>query len=138
MANTMELEINGSVHIFKAGFAFIRKVEPLHKQKQNGVESNVGLNFLVAGLVDRDADALLDALNYMNEGDHNRLTRTALEEYIEEHEDIDGLFDQVLDFLQTANCTKSKVSNFMQKVEEIRKRQETEALGHGGNSTSNA
>ena len=40
MANTMELEINGTVYAFKAGFAFIREAEPIRKQKQNAYVQN--------------------------------------------------------------------------------------------------
>ena len=50
MAQVMELTINGNIFKFKAGFAFIREIEPIKKQKQNGVEQDVGLNYILGGL----------------------------------------------------------------------------------------
>jgi len=108
MAHVMELEINGEMYPFKAGFAFIREVDPLKKQTQNGVSENVGLNALLYGLHDGDTEDLLTTLFAMNKGEEKRLTKKALEEYIENTEDIDKLFATVLDFLSESPCVKKK------------------------------
>ncbi len=137
MANTMELEMNGTVYAFKAGFAFIREVDPLHKQKRNGIEENVGLNVLLGGLLDKNADDLLTALIAMNKGQEQRVTKKELEEYIEEHDDIESLYGQVIDFLSNANCTKAKMLQLTELYQEMQKKQRADLLGHGANSTSN-
>ncbi len=137
MANTMELEINGTVYAFKAGFAFIREAEPIKKQKQNGTEQNVGLNFILGSLYDGDVDALLLTLDLMNKGQTPRVTRANLEAYIEDCDDIEHMFKDVMDFLQDANCTRTKARRFLQMVQEMEERQKQEALktSPGENST---
>lgn len=136
MAHIMELTINDKVYQFKAGFAFIREVEPMRKQKQNGLEEDVGLNMLIGGLYDRDADDLLTVLYAMNKGQQPRVTRTDLEEYIEECDDIEGLFKQVNDFLLESNCTKAKTAKLGQMYDRMMENQGMSAPG--GTSTGNA
>ena len=128
MANTMELEINGTVYAFKAGFAFIREAEPIKKQKQNGVEQNVGLNFILGSLYDGDVDVLLMALDLMNKGQTPRVTKADLESYIENCDDIEHTFKDVMDFLQDANCTRTKARKFYKMVQEMEERQKQETL----------
>lgn len=124
----MELEINGEVYAFKAGFAFIREAEPIKKQKQNGTEQNVGLNFILGSLYDGDVDVLLTTLDLMNKGQTPRVTRAKLEAYIEDCDDIESLFKDILDFLQSANCTRTKARRFLQMVQEMEERQKQETL----------
>ena len=119
MANVMELEINGSVYRFKAGFAFIREVEPLKTQVQNGVRQDVGLNFVLAGIYDGDVESLRIALDKMNKGETPRITQAQLEEYIEECDDIEKLFKDTMDFLSNANCLKLKVKKFAKAVADL-------------------
>lgn len=140
MSQIMELEINGTVYAFKAGFAFIREAEPIKKQKQNGVEQNVGLNYILGALYDGDVDVLLTTLDLMNKGQNPRVTRANLESYIEEHDDIETLFGDLLGFLQNANCTKKKAKKFLQMVQEMEAKQKKEILesNHGETSTGNA
>ncbi len=126
MANIMELEIDGEVYQFKAGFAFIREVDPMHKQKQNGVEENVGVNLLIGGLFDKDTEDLLTALYAMNKGQTPRIAKGKLEEYIEDCEDIDGLFDQVNDFLSHANCVKSKAKRLGEMYQRMLEKQKAD------------
>ncbi|MDO4803889.1 MAG: tail assembly chaperone [Lachnospiraceae bacterium] len=138
MANLMELEIGGTVYSFRAGFAFIREVDPMKKQKQNGMEQNVGLNVLIGGLYDGNVDDLLTCLDAMNKTEKPRATKTALEGYIEECDDIDGLFDQVKDFLSNANCTRRKARQLAEMYDKMMQKQREELLGHGESSTGNA
>ncbi len=119
MANVMELTIGGTVYQFKAGFSFIREVEPLKTQVQNGMKQDVGVNFILAGLHDGDAESLLTALDKMNKGQEPRIAREKLEEYIEECDDIEALFSDTLDFLKNANCLKKKVKSFEKAVAEL-------------------
>ena len=119
MANAMELEINGSVYRFKAGFAFIREVEPLKTQVQNGVRQDVGLNFVLAGIYDGDVESLRIALDKMNKGENPRITKAQLEEYIEECDDIEKLFKDTIDFLSNANCLKLKAKKFAKAVADL-------------------
>ena len=138
MANIMELEIGGEVYSFRAGFAFIREVDPMKKQKQNGMEQDVGLNVLIGGLYDGNVDDLLTCLDIMNKTEKPRAARGTLEAYIEDCEDIDALFEKVKDFLLNANCTRKKAKKLDEMYEKMMKKQEEELLGHGESSTGSA
>lgn len=135
MAKNLELEIGGIVHQFRAGFDFIDAVEPLTKQTQNGYTEEVGLNKILYGLQEGDARDLATALYYMNKGDDKRLSMKAVQQYIEDHEDVEKLFTTVKDFLLSSNCTKLKLKKATLRTLMIEKNLETSL---GGNSGTNA
>ena len=126
MAHVMELEIDNAIYQFKAGFAFIREVDPMQKQRQNGIEENVGLNLLIGGLYDKDTEDLLTALYAMNKGQNPRVTKSKLEEYIEDCDDVEGLFDQVVDFLSKSNCVKSKAKRLGEMYQKMMEKQKAD------------
>ena len=74
----------------------------------------------------------------MNKGQSPRITKAKLEEYIEDCDDIEGLFDQVNDFLLNANCTKTKAKRLAKMYEKMMERQEAELMGRGRISTGDA
>lgn len=135
MAKNLELEIGGVVHQFRAGFEFIDAVEPLTKQTQNGWTEEVGLNKMLLGLQDGDARDLANALYYMNIGDEHRLSKKAVQQFIEDHEDVEKLFTQVKDFLLSSNCTKMKLKKTTLRALMAEKQMEASL---GGNSGTNA
>ena len=106
----MELTIDGVVYNFCFGMGFLREVNSKIKANVDGlkgVDKNIGLQYMVAGLLDGDVEALVDALDAANKGQNPRLTKKRIDAYIDnEVEDIDGLFDQVVDFLSQTNATK--------------------------------
>ena len=121
----MELTIGNQVYEFKAGIGFMREANKRVVEKIDNTDTyrGVGLTYLVAGIIDGDVDDLVDALDLMNEGRKPRVTRAQLEEYVEDVEDIDKLFEDVLDFFANANVSKRIVKNL---TERIKKAQEAE------------
>ena len=119
----MELTINGIVYKFKASIGFVRKVNKNVTQKDElGVEKQVGLTYLVAGLVDGEIEELINALDYLNDGMTPRVTREQIEEYIETT-DVEKLFEVVIDFLSSANASKVAIKKLFERVEEAKKRE---------------
>lgn len=120
----LELTINDKVYEFKAGIGFLRDANKRVQQKIEGSDrvKDTGLQFLVAGLIDGEVEDLIDALDLMNKGFEPRLTKKQIEEYIEEVEDIDKLFDDVLGFLKNANVSKRITNNLLKAVEEQKKK----------------
>lgn len=120
-----ELTIDRTVYQFNFGFGFLREVQGRVKKKTEGVtgrEENLGLYFLIAGLEDGNIEDLCDALIAGNKGQDPRLTRQALEAYLEDPDtDIDQIFADLLDFLSQCNCTKKTY----QKIQDLIARQET-------------
>ena len=115
----MELTINGKVYQFKASIAFMRLANNLVEEKvdNTNLAQKVGLRYLIAGLIDGDVEQLINALDFMNTGFDQRLTRKEIEDFIEdENVDVDGIFEMVLDFLSKANVSKRTYNALMEQV----------------------
>lgn len=116
-----ELTIDGAVYQFHFGMGFMREINkkvgaPI--QDLPDVKKNIGLQYMVAGVIDGDLEALVDILEVANKGQNPRITRAALDAYIDdESTDIDALFDEVLDFLKSANATKKTVAGLLEAIE---------------------
>lgn len=116
-----ELTVNGVVYQFLFGMGFMREINKTVVAKvDNGSNAtkNMGLQYAVAGVVDGDLEALVDILDVANKGQNPRITRNALDSYIEdESTDIDKLFTDVLYFLGKANATKKTTALILEAVE---------------------
>ena len=121
----MELTINGTVYEFNFGMGFLREINKRVQTSVDGlkgVDKNIGLQFTVASIIDGDVEALVDALDIANKGMNPRLTRQALDAYIDDSDtDIDGLFSMVIDFLARANATKKTVASLQEAIKEASK-----------------
>lgn len=116
-----ELTINDQVYQFKFGLGFMREINKQVRKPIEGMPGemqDVGLQFAVASLIDEDPVALVDVLDIANKTEKPRVTKAALDAYIEdESTDIDALFKEVLDFLCKANATKKIALAVMNMVE---------------------
>lgn len=107
-----ELTIDGAVYGFNFGFGFYRDIDKtvIGKADQNGVSSKMGLQYKIARIVDLDPDAIVDVLDCANKyaGDgYSRLTRSAIEGYVQSDScDIEELAGKLLDFFRMNNTTK--------------------------------
>lgn len=118
---TLELTIDKTVYEFKAGIGFMRDINDRIKQEvpgMKGIKTSVGLRYFTALVIDGDVDALIEILWCMNKGFDPRVTKEILENYIEEVEDIDELFDKVLDFLSQSNACRKEVNSIRKSMDE--------------------
>lgn len=116
-----ELTIENEVYQFNAGMGFVKEINKTVQIPVDGVPSvkqNAGVRYKIGQLLDGDVEALVDVLDVANKGQSLRATRTLLEKYIEdESTDIDKLFEDVLNFLSNANCTKKAVRELREVAE---------------------
>lgn len=126
----LELTIKGSVYQFNFGMGFMREVNKKYQKPIDGLKDakeNVGLQMMVMGILAKDAEFLVEVLNAANIGKTPRVTKDLLDYYIDEEcENIDVLFEQVLDFLKKKNATKNitlKLEEEQKKLEEEQKKQ---------------
>jgi hypothetical protein len=122
----LELTINGKVYEFKFGMGFMREVNKYFQKPIDGIKDakeNVGLQMMVAGIYAKDAEYLARVLDAANKGFSPRVTVALLDAYIDECEDIDQLFEDVLDFLKTANATKNVTNQFIEQMEAAMEKQ---------------
>lgn len=118
-----ELTIGGQVYQFKFGMGFMREINKKVSQAVDGApkdyKKNVGLNYAIAGIIDGDVEELVDVLIAANKGMQLRVTKELLDNFIDDEcEDIDIVFEEVLNFLGKANATKKAVANLQKMIEE--------------------
>ena len=119
-----EITINDVVYQFNLGMGFMREINKKVTTPIDGlkdVKKNIGLQYLVASIIDGDLEALVEVLDCANKGQNPRVTRQLLDAYIDdESTDIDALFDQVLDFLKKTNATAKTVGDLLRVIEEAK------------------
>lgn len=117
-----ELTINGQVYEFQFGMGFMREVNKKYQKPIDGIKDqkeNVGLQMMVAGVIAKDAEFLVEVLEAANKSKTPRVTRALLDSYIDnECEDIDEVFESVLDFLKKTNATKNTTIKMVEAIEE--------------------
>lgn len=117
----MELTINGEVYQFNFGMGFLREINKrvsVPVDNLPGVKRNIGLSYLISGVIDRDPEDLVSLLEAANKSLTPRVTRQLLDNYIDDPEtDIDVLFEQVIDFLKSANATKKTTLELLAEIE---------------------
>lgn len=117
-----ELTIKGTTYQFNFGMGFMRRINKLMGTPIDGVpnvKKNVGLQYYIAGIMDKDMEYLVDILEAANVGQDPRVTREKLDAYIDdENTDVNELFDTVLDFLEKSNATKTVVANLKKAIAE--------------------
>lgn len=123
-----ELTIGNQVYTFRFGLGFMREMDPRAKETKNGITKNIGLRLAIAGIIDGEIETLIDVLDVANKGQDLRLTRRVLEDYIENEEtDIDRLFEDVLGFLKTANCTSRVTNDMLEQIELYKEKQKNQS-----------
>ena len=116
-----EIEMNGTMYQFNFGMGFMRDADKgiQSKPDQNGVTQNLGMRYMIAGIMDGDCNKLSEALLLANKGFVPRLKGNELDAYIDdENTDIDKLFEDVMGFLRTANATKKTVVELEKAIAE--------------------
>lgn len=106
----MQLTINDKDYTFKFGLRFVRELDKQITTNNEGIEFGVGTAFKLAQLVNaKDLAALSDVLLVANQTETPRIKAVDLDTFIEEHEDVEGLLNEVIAELEASNATASKV-----------------------------
>ena len=125
----MELVINGNVYQFSFNIGFLRNINKtitVDVDGMDGVKRNVGLRYSVGLLLDGDLETLVDVLELANKGQSTRLTKKAIEDYIDNADtDVDEVFDSVIEGLKQANATKKATLATIEAIEKAQAEQET-------------
>ena len=109
----MQLTINDKDYTFKFGLRFVRELDKQITTNNEGIEFGVGTAFKLAQLVNaKDLAALSDVLLVANQTETPRIKAVDLDTFIEEHEDVEGLLNEVIAELEASNATASKIKPF--------------------------
>ena len=105
-----ELVIKDVAYPLNFGMGFVRKLDKsvnIPVDGLPGVKKDIGLTYAIMSLMDNDIVMLANVIDIANEGQNPRLTKSAIDAYLEdESTDIEELFDKILGFFKSANCTK--------------------------------
>lgn len=105
-----ELVIKDIAYPLNFGMGFVRKLDKsvnIPVDGLPGVKKDIGLTYAIMSLMDNDIVMLANVIDIANEGQNPRLTKSAIDAYLEdESTDIEELFDKILGFFKSANCTK--------------------------------
>ena len=125
----MELTINGNVYQFSFNIGFLRNINKtitVDVDGMDGVKRNVGLRYSVGLLLDGDLETLVDVLELANKGQSTRLTKKAIEDYIDNADtDVDEVFDSVIEGLKQANATKKATLATIEAIKKAQSEPET-------------
>lgn len=117
----MILKINDRETEVRFGIRFIRELDKANMMQREGLKFGAGLEMKVPMLFTYDAVALSDVLYAGTSMEKNRPTIKDIDDYVESHEDIERLFEEVLDELKKSSVTKLKVcqleGNLKEQVE---------------------
>lgn len=123
----LELTINEQVYQFNFGMGFMREINKRVSAPVDGlkdVNKNIGLQYMIASVLDGDVESLVDILDAANKGQNPRATKSLLDSYIDdENTDVEDLFDSVIDFLKSANATKKVTSTLLEAMEREKAKQ---------------
>ena len=105
-----ELVIKDVAYPLNFGMGFVRKLDKsvnIPVDGLPGVKKDIGLTYAIMSLMDNDIVMLANVIDIANEGQNPRLTKAAIDAYLEdENTHIEELFDKILGFFKSANCTK--------------------------------
>lgn len=120
-----ELVIKDVAYPLNFGMGFVRKLDRsvnIPVDGLPGVKKEIGLSYAIMSLAEKDIAMLENVLLIANEGQNPRLTQDKLDAHLEDAEtDIAELFDNVMTFFRSANCTKltaEKVDEAVKKAKE--------------------
>lgn len=126
----LEITINGEVYSFRFGIKFLEEVNQIVTRKvegYNGLQEELGLNHAVGSLLDYNPIMLIKVLDIANKTEKPRVTRAKLESYLEDEcEDIEKLFEDVMNCLKSAAVTKKPVEKILKNIEEQLAKQKAE------------
>lgn len=125
-----ELTIEGNVYQFNFGMGFLREMNKRVSTPVDNlpdVKKNIGLQYVIAGVLDGDLEDLVEVLDCANKGQTPRVTKTLLDNYIDNEEtDIEELFESVIDFLKKTNATKKVTLHLLEELEKQKAKMEKE------------
>ncbi len=103
----MELTINDKIISFKFGVKFVREIDKNFPIEQEGVKFGMGLSAKIyPELMTANVATLADVLFLANRTEKPKLTLSEIEDYIDECDDIEGLFDEVTNQITESNTGK--------------------------------
>lgn len=118
----MVITINGTDHEVNFGIGFLRELDKKYfTQNKTGVKFGMGAEVKIPMLLAKDVVTLSEILYTGTYADKKRPTQDKIDEYIDQAEDIEALFDEVISELKKHNATKLRMKEFQELLEKQEK-----------------
>ena len=127
----MILKIKDTEYRVKFGIGFVRKLdEKYYVQNNTSVKFGLGVETQVPKLLTGDPVALSEFLYLGTCAEEKRPSQADVDEYLDDAENIDVLFDEVIEELRRSNATRAKLgeleANLKEEEEKEKARKEAE------------
>lgn len=113
---------------FVFGYGFLKEINKRYTPKKGGDDVKLGLEMILTNIMNKDIQTLIEVLKIANKTENDIVTENQLAQFIEEADDIESLFDEVIQEMEESNFTGSKTKSFVklvkQKQAELNKNQE--------------
>lgn len=123
----MILTINGVDYELKFGLKFCREISKDRQEKQNGFDIRIGIENAVNSLYSGDVLILPELIKASTCGLEKRPKDSEIEEYLDNHEDLEQLCEDFLEQLKTQSATKKKATDIIQGIEAELKKMKKQA-----------
>lgn len=110
----MQLKINDKTYNIKLGVKFVRALDKAYPIEQQGLKFGMALSAKIPELYAKNIASLADIIYYGTVTESPRPSLSEVETYVEECEDLEQLFDDVLQELSESNAGKSLLSEMNQ------------------------
>ena len=105
----MILKIKDKEYEVHFGIAFVRELDKKHAiELKGGGKFGLGLETVIPKLLSDDVITLAEVLYEGTAAEKGRPSQKDIDVYVDNVEDIDALFEEVIDELKKANATKKK------------------------------
>lgn len=105
----MVIKIKDKEYEVRFGIRFIRELDKANVISTNHVKFGAGLELKAPLLFDHDVVALSDIIYTGTVTEKPRPTPGQIDDYVENHEDIEKLFEEVIEELKKSNASKLKM-----------------------------
>nr|DAW30055.1 MAG TPA: tail assembly chaperone [Caudoviricetes sp.] len=112
----MQLAINGKTYNVKFGVKFVRSLDKTFPIERNGMKFGMALSAKIPELYAKNIASLADILYHGTVTESPRPSLADVETFVEEHEDLEQLFDDVIQELSESNAGKSLMSEMNQDL----------------------
>nr|DAQ76701.1 MAG TPA: tail assembly chaperone [Caudoviricetes sp.]DAS08600.1 MAG TPA: tail assembly chaperone [Caudoviricetes sp.] len=103
----MQLRLNENKTVeVKFGVGFVRELDKNHPLEAKGIKLGMSLSMKIPEILGGDVASLSDVLYAGTLLEKERPTQTEIDNFIDEHEDIEALFDEVIKALEESNAGK--------------------------------
>lgn len=103
----MQLRLNENKTVeVKFGVGFVRELDKNHPLEAKGIKLGMSLSMKIPEILGGDVASLSDVLYTGTFLEKERPTQTEIDNFIDEHENIEALFDEVIKALEESNAGK--------------------------------